>query len=67
MKILILGAQRRPHGMYGENQPDEDSRLDRECLIFERTRISRHKKQRLSIAATRRRDREPKAKSESRP
>jgi hypothetical protein len=45
--------------MCGENQPDEDSRLDRECLIFEGTRIVRHKKQKLSIAASRS-DREPK-------
>ena len=44
MKIVILGAQRRLRGMCGENQPEEDSRLDRECPIFERTRISRHKK-----------------------
>jgi hypothetical protein len=62
MKILILGAWMRLRGMCGENQPDEDSRLDRECPIFDRTRIIRRKKQRLSIVASRS-DREPEAKS----
>jgi hypothetical protein len=29
MKALILGAPQRLHGMCRENQPDEDSRLEK--------------------------------------
>jgi hypothetical protein len=43
MKIIILGAQQRLHSMCGENQPDEDSRLDSRMSDFRGTLIIRPK------------------------
>jgi hypothetical protein len=59
MKAIILGADRRLHGLYVENQPTKIADRIRECPFSARRSSVTAEKQRLSIAASRR-DREPK-------
>jgi hypothetical protein len=40
MKTLILGADRRLHGLGGENQPTKIADWIRECPVFDETRLN---------------------------
>jgi len=63
MKTLTPGAQRRlPFHLYKKNNRKKIADWIRECPVFAATKIIYRKKQRLSIAASRR-DQEPKTES----